>query len=242
MKHIFRFLGRFESGTWTLLPEEQEQICRVVRLAQGDQFEITDGRGNYCLARINACSKVSLDFDPISCGYEEKAAGTWGIRVGSLKHGTLTDVIPSLVELGVDYIAVFGQAQVAKERLNSKFQERCQRVGIQAAKLAKRCYFPTITFHDSLDSMLAGEIIDRPEGCTKLVADPSGSIGLPSKVSPSVGADIVVGGERGLWPAEVELLHKFGYRPVALSRFVLSSRTAVVSAASLLAPYMSLEG
>ena len=231
MKHRFRFLGEYSDGLWSLTKEDVLHFLRVLKLADGDIVEVTDGKGRSVsgVAKVLSKSKIvvvdeSHDFDP-------KAETPITLALGAIKPADFEALLPSLVELGVNNIWVFHQAGVAKHRLNEKLQARCQNIASSAIKQCKLNWLPEIKFFNSLTDVVEGS----SNYGIKLVLDHTG---VPLKAPHAVNKEsiiAVVGGEAGISAGELEALTKAGFTSVRIAGAVLRARTAIVSIASIIA-------
>lgn len=233
MKHVFRFVGMSNAdGSWQITDSaEIEHARKVLRIKEGDAVEVFDGRGAFGHGLV-----TSVERDHITVRVEEtqKAkAPTVKIRlgIGALKPGDLDEVLPALVELGVDEVLVFHQEGTEKFRLAEKAVARWEKIVLAAAKQCKRPWFTQVRTFDSLDSLLKDDAVQHSE---RLVLLPQASQSIGAHAVESMDVVAVIGGERGLTESEEKTLNGAGFKGVCLGKGILRASTAVIAAAAIL--------
>ena len=229
--HIFRFLGVWnKDSSWTVEGEEFVHMRKVLRLKEGTSVEVVDGNGRVALGNITRISKNSATIVGNSTFFPRAVDHRLTICLGALRRNTLEDLLPSLVELGVDQLIIFNQNQLAKFRLSEKVYLRLNRIIVSAFKQSKRAWITQLTFAENFDKL--GQFVSDYD--QKLVLSPNGaqlirSLNLMGKVV------IVIGSEKGLTELELENLRKEGFVTVKFCDTILTSKTAIISAAAYMA-------
>jgi 16S rRNA (uracil1498-N3)-methyltransferase len=234
MKHRFRFLARNTAAhEWQITDEEElHHLKKVLRLKEGDAAEVFDGAGASGSGVITAIEGKQA---VIECTTRERAQApslTLHLAIGALKPGSIDELLPSLVELGVDSLHIFLQQGVDKSRLSGKALERWQRIILASCKQSKRDFIPQCHNWPSLQSCLEGT---ASLSSLKLCLDPDSSqpisqIDFANKQSVFA----VMGGEAGLSAAEEELLTSAQFHRVSLGPNVLRAYTAAIAVTALL--------
>ncbi|MEI8025766.1 MAG: RsmE family RNA methyltransferase [Pseudomonadota bacterium] len=227
MKHLFRFFGTKEDS-WKVQPSEIEHMIHVLRMDEGDRFEIMDGKGRIASARCLKVTKKTLDFEVEEEIEEPQPTRQLELAVGALRPNTYEEMIPPLVELGLSRLFIFGQDFVNKERLNEKVKDRFHRLAITAAKQCKSAWLPEMIFTETLDETL------RLFHCEPICLLPGSKLSLFEVVTANEGsAGFIIGGEKGFSDREELLLSE--YRKVTLGPQVLRAWTAAVAATAVFA-------
>lgn len=227
MKHLFRFFGSKET-IWSLLPSEMEHMIQVLRMGEGDRFEIMNGKGLVATAHCLKATKKILEFVVETETEAHSPSRRLEIAVGALRPSTYEEMIPPLVELGVSKLFIFGQDQVQKERLNEKVRERLHRLAMNAAKQCKSAWLPEILFLESLDQVLAA-IQSEP-----ICLWPGAPVSLFDVLGTQEGSlAFVIGGEKGFSPREESLLASS--KKASLGPHILRAWTATVASAAVFA-------
>jgi RsmE family RNA methyltransferase len=148
----------------------------------------------------------------------------------------LDEILPGLVELGVDSLHLFHQPGSAKDRLADKTITRWERQMTQAVKQSKRSWLPRLRTHESLSSLLQEpEII---EDSSRLFLTPDGSQTLIEALDKNLSTKstkivLVVGGEQGLSLQEEDQLASADFLGVRLGHHILRAVTAAISASAI---------
>lgn len=232
MKHLFRFMGVKKDSEWSILEEDLQHLLRVVRLKEGDEFELTDGCGAIAKAVITSSTKSKCNFDISSETFESRVQGEYEIYIGALKPSTLDDLIAPLVELGVSKIGFFGQKGSDKLRLSDKVIARTERLVVSALKQCKSAYKPEVCFYKSLSEAIGSSNYSNMKLLALL---PEAKYKASEEIlnSDSKSLMVFIGGEKGWDKDEIILLEQSGATPVSLGKNILRAWTAGVAAASL---------
>jgi 16S rRNA (uracil1498-N3)-methyltransferase len=210
---------------------EAHHAVAVRRLAVGEPVLLTDGVGRVAECEVTATAKARLDVVVRSVS-SVPAPVPEVVVVQALPKGDRGELaVEMLTEIGVTRIVPWAAARsVAVWRVDraAKSLARWQSTAREAAKQARRAWFPEVTPLASTDEVVA-LIAGAPlavvlhEGAT----DP-----LPAEVPDRVV--LVVGPEGGLAPEEVAAFAAAGARPARLGAEVLRTSTAGVAAVSAL--------
>ncbi len=235
MSHTFRFIGqRDAAGQWTVTGDELHHLAKVLRLSEGEAIEITDGAGRVATGTIQSIASKTAVLD---LGQEVTVpAPKWPVRMllGALKPGSFDDLLPDLIELGVDHVDVFVHQGDAKSRIAESAVARWQRIIVQAVKQSKRAYVPTLAVHDTLFQCLTVMPSPKGVGHPLVVLAPDSSQPMPTVIATaSSGMTIACGGEKGMNDEELRDLKRAGFVPTLLTKSILRATTAAVAAATL---------
>lgn len=236
MSHIFRFFGHETYPCkWSLDPEELEHIRKVLRLKIGDRVEVMDGKGLIAKGHLTEISKdqVLIETAIESQSFVAKAPIQKAIALGALKPGDVDDILTELVELGINEIHIFQQADTAKYRTGDKPRERWQRLIRSAMKQCKTAWSPNLVVHESFEVALkALSLFQR-----KFVLDADANANLINTVTSSLNFQsvaVIVGSERGLTTEELKLCNVNGFEAMRMGPHILRARTAAITAAGIL--------
>ena len=237
--HRFRFFGLRSSdkNTWLVEGGEHQHLSKVLRLKLGATVEVADGEGTSIIGSINEITKNHS----IILTSEEKTAPRpttlLRLALGAIKPKDLDDLIPSVVELGVDELILFGQKGVAKDRTNAKSMERWRRIVKNAVKQCKRPYIPEIVTRKNLAA-----VIDKNKSTSAgiYLDETCNNTAIETVWSKNQDLLIIVGGELGLSDDERQILEQNNFRPIPIGPNILRATTATTAAASVAAFYRPL--
>jgi 16S rRNA (uracil1498-N3)-methyltransferase len=233
MKHVFCFLGRHEgNGLWTVNdPTEMEHARKVLRIRAGDAVEVFDGKGTLGRGTVQEIGRDSMSVRSDETRRVGASKSSLGIALGALKPGDLDEVLPALVELGVDKVMVFLQEGTERFRIGEKAHSRWERIILGACKQAKRAWLTQVQTYDDL-KIFVKETAVVP--ATRFVLQPAATRSLLSEGVGDGSVIALLGGERGLTSEEEELLASAGFIGVRIGGHILRARTAAVAAAAIL--------
>lgn len=234
MAHRFRFLGRhLGAKVWEMFPDEWHHVLKVLRLPVGTAIELADGQGWVAEAELSSLGKHDGQITVLSETYTPAAepAAIVTLAIGALKPQSVDDLLPYLIELGVDSIEVFSSQSIDKARLQDKVRERWDRIAAAAMKQCKRPWTPSISWSESFAELIAKSSAFP----NRLFLDPDGEQNLGSwQASTAAPTLAVIGSEKGLDPQEIDLLRANGFVGCRIEGSILRATTAAIATAALL--------
>ena len=231
MKHLFRFHGRrSEDGVWELMDEEWHHILKVLRLSPGEAFEITDGKGWVSQASLDEVGKHKGSFTAKSETFHPQPPrhSELTIGLGILKPQGIDEILPGLVELGVNRLILVPFLGMEKARVSEKLLDRWQRQIVAASKQAKAAWFPDLIVMKSFDAFLEAAS-DYPE---RYLLDPEGETNV-LKGAAAGPILAVIGSEGGWHVTEVQKLEAAAFLKLRLNSNILRATTAVLATAAI---------
>lgn len=233
MQHRFRFLARPDSTlkTWYIEGDELFHLKKVLRLKGGAEVEVFDANGHWAIGHIK---DLSTDFALVNgeeSFHEQRQSPKLALACGALQQQTMAELIPCLVELGIDEIHIFLQEGSAKARLADKSLNRWNKIALSALKQCKRSYQPLIRNWNSLEECLKAVSKDYEMVFLEPEAEKPLSHFPIAKTKPVM---IFLGSEKGLNSEEIKKLQQAGAQSANLGNSILRSFTAAIAAASLL--------
>jgi 16S rRNA (uracil1498-N3)-methyltransferase len=222
-KHLFRMFGQVEEDKeWQLHPTELHHL-RVLRLRVGDHIELTDGAGKVARGPISRLTKTAAFVTAEHTQFSPpRVEGRLTLAFPALK--TMEDLLPGLVEVGVDDIVVLHQEGCPRH----KPEDRWHKVLISAAKQCKAVWLPTLRviadWREAQDVLL--------QSGHRFLLDPL-SDKMLLRQPPAAGSIVcLLGNEEGL-----KLPVDPGFSSVCLGPNVLRAQTAAIVAAGTLSQW-----
>lgn len=222
-------------GRHRLTGKPFHHLCHVRRTALGARFDAIDEDGGRYEVVLVAVHEASCDIDvvPVSPRHDP-ALPRLVLYQGLPKGRKLDQIIRQCTEAGVDEIRpFFSRYTVVETRGNerdARKRERWAAVAREAVQQSGRATIPRVFEPVSLDAIAS---VREPDSIGLLFHEaPLAQASLHEYLtgSPQTVA-MVVGGEGGLAPAEVDFLTgEAGYRPVCLGPTVLRTETAAIYA------------
>lgn len=215
--------------TTGLLPEsDSAHCCRVLRMKEGDEVTVVDGKGH----RFRCCI-VSAHSKHTSLEIIEKidVPNHWGVHITLAVAPTkLSDrmewMLEKVVEIGIDRVVLLKCRR--SERKTIKL-DRLERVMISAMKQSLKGVLPVIEDMVDLKSFVADS--NKGGECQKFFGYCDAS--FPKKefvkeCQPGLPVIIMIGPEGDFAPEEVSLAIDNGFLPVTFGESRLRTETAAL--------------
>ncbi len=222
-----------------LSPEAAHHAARVLRLSEGDEIRLFNGRGGEWTAhivRLKPTVHVALDyFDP-----DNHATDLPITLVQALPAADKMDwVLQKAVELGVSAIQPVAAKRSVVRLSGDKIERRqthWRNVVIAACEQCGANIVPVVAPLLDLPQYLAQ--VPAPNA-TRLLMQPCAEMRLRDLPSPDGPVTILVGPEGGFEESEIELALFTGFKPMRFGPRVLRTETAGLA---ILAAMMTLWG
>ena len=192
-----------------MLPEgESAHCCRVLRMAAGDELEVTDGKGALYRCRLADANPKGAYAEVIS---REVVEREWGPRItlaiAPTKNADRMEwLVEKVVEMGVDEIVLL------------------DKIIISAMKQSLKCVLPTLRGLVDIEDFLMEE-----RGGRKYMgycADDFERLDFSREYDGISDVTILIGPEGDFAPEEVEAAVKSGFVPVTFGKSRLRTETA----------------
>jgi 16S rRNA (uracil1498-N3)-methyltransferase len=209
--------------------EDGHHLQRVRRLEVGEAVVAADGCGRWVPCHVTRADGGAVHLAPAASPRREpRLAPRLAVAFAPAKGDHAVDVVPALVELGVDrIIPVESERSVVRWRGDRapRAVARLRRVAREAAMLARRAWLPTVEEPVALASLA--------DHRAPVVGDVSGE--PPAALLSPPGGEwlVITGPEGGLTQAELDRFATAAR--VAVGPHVLRARTAPVALAAAVA-------
>ncbi|MDE3269853.1 MAG: RsmE family RNA methyltransferase [Pseudomonadota bacterium] len=227
MTHRFRFFSPACSSSASdgaeqiVLRDEEVKHLKIVRLQVGGEFEVFDGQGVVYACVLHSISKTTALCEIKSKTYTPAPQTKVVAALAIQQPNVFSEVLRSLVELGVDRFALFRHQRDALFKLRR--QEHWQKIILNACKQAKRAWLPDVTLLHTWQALL-----DYVRNYDCVVLDKSGEHGLLA-LKPQGDVCFVVGASCGYDAAELASLQSLPTaRVVSLGNNTLRATTAAI--------------
>ncbi|MGN0181702.1 MAG: 16S rRNA (uracil(1498)-N(3))-methyltransferase [Candidatus Ornithomonoglobus sp.] len=211
--------------------EDAKHIKKVLRLGEGDEITVCDGRGIDYSARIREIdsSRVICDIlDSRRCDTEPKVKVT--LYQGLPKAAKMDYIIQKTTELGITKIVPAKMSRcvvkLENEAAERKKVERWQKIAYEAAKQSGRGAVPEVampmTVDEIIDELQNADLAFAPYECEqetrlKAVLENAGNV---------KNVSFIIGPEGGFDITEIEKLKAAGIQTITLGRRILRTETA----------------
>lgn len=213
-------------GSYTLNEEESKHCIRVLRLTEGAEIALVDGRGGLFRTRI-------VDPNPKRCRVEVTDIVTGYGKRNFYLHIAIAPTknierfewfLEKTTEIGIDEITPLLCERSERKTINP---ERLERIIVSAMKQSVKAYLPRLNGMVNFEKFIDGNHPDQGfiAHCNIQNLPP-----LKSLLIPNETVTVLIGPEGDFSPSEVQLAVGSGFREVSLGQSRLRTETAGVVA------------
>ncbi len=211
-----------DSETHQLSEEESKHIVRVLRMSEGDQLAIVNGKGGYFETEISMAHPKRCTVSILKSEQSEPLKHELHIALGPTKlMDRIEWFVEKATEIGITEISFISGKN--SERVKMK-PERLEKKAISAMKQSKRTFLPKINELVSVSEFIKnhpnGLIAHCEEGEKSTILDSFELTNCP----------ILIGPEGDFTPSEIELALENGYKTITLGENRLRTETAALYA------------
>jgi 16S rRNA (uracil1498-N3)-methyltransferase len=198
---------------------------KVLRIAAGEIFNLSDGKGRWSRVVVDNVNKKSMTVRVLETGFQEALSTQFTVVQAIPKGDRIKESIEMCTEGGADRIVMWKAAR-SIGRSEDKI-EKLQITAREASKQSRRFYIPTVTGVATTEN-----IVDEiAKADLALIFHESATLTISQVAAP--GAEkvlIIIGPEGGLTDEEVETLAAAGAKVVLMGRPILRSAHAGLAA------------
>ena len=201
-----------------LSEEESKHACRVLRLKEGDEIALLNGKGSEFLTRITDANPKKCRVEILQIREEHAPAYSIHIAIAPTKNNDRIEwFLEKATEIGVTEITLLLCSN--NERKHTK-EERFEKILISAMKQSKRLFLPKLTKLISFKEF----VTSHPNGLIAHCYEEEKNTIFASFKSDE--CPILIGPEGDFTLQEVELALKNGYKTLTLGENRLRTETA----------------
>lgn len=221
----FFYAQDLESDFYTLSNEESKHCVKVLRMVEGDEIQLTNGRGLLCRARIVSADARACEVEIVQREQAPARNHYLHVAVAPTKNSARIEwFVEKAVEIGIDEITpiVCDHSERVSQNVN-----RLEKIITSAMKQSLKAYRPILNTPVRLLDFLK-----RPFEGQKLVCYCEGDerTYLQQLYTPGNPVLVLVGPEGDFSRAEIETALAMGYQPVTLGECRLRTETAALYA------------
>jgi len=221
MKHRFFIDADLASGSTFALSRDEQHHAHVVRVRDGEEVEVFNGRGASFVAKYSTEGLQIIRAAP-----DREAKVSLHLAMAIINLDKFDIVLQKATELGVRSIIplVTERVEIRAERYRGK-AERWRKIVFEAVKQSGRSVIPTIEEPQDFEKVI------KREGL-KILFDADGE---PATWQPGNPATLFVGPEGGWTERELQLAREHGCAFERLGIRRLRAETAAIVATALVA-------
>lgn len=201
-----------------LSEEESKHICKVLRLAVGDEIALLDGKGSTYICSITDANPKKCTVTILKHEKEENSPYSIHIAIAPTKMmDRLEWFLEKATEIGVTEITPIISSNSERKQLKT---ERLEKILIAAMKQSKRTFIPILHPLTSVSDFIQAYPNGLIAHCYATEKDT-----ITSKFIHN-NCPILIGPEGDFSEKEVELALNNGYQPISLGKNRLRTETA----------------
>jgi 16S rRNA (uracil1498-N3)-methyltransferase len=218
------FVPEVHRGFAELRGEDARHLTRVLRVARGEVYQISDNRGLY-LAEVEAAHKEAVAFRIVETLAAPEPKAEIALCAALIKFDHFEWMIEKATELGVARIVpvIAARSEKGLDRAAAKRIERWRRIALEASQQSRRPRLPEIEPPAALEATLGIAAQAR------LFADEEGGAPLLDALPPAAASAAILIGPEGGWTSAEREAARYWTR-VSLGPHVLRAETAAIAA------------
>ena len=207
--------------------EEQQHIIKVLRMRDGEEISVTDGKGNLAKGTlVFEGKKVSLDVKEIKENLPEFSPKLH-IAIAPTKNiDRIEFFVEKATEMAISEITILQTEKTERKNLNI---DKLRKQAIAASKQSLRFHFPKINDVTKLSDFLKNV---NPETTFVAHCDASFERTEISKIQNVENITFLIGPEGDFSEKEIKLLSEKGIKAVSLGKQRLRTETAGIFVAA----------
>ncbi len=217
-----------ELGALHLSEEESRHVVKVLRSENGDELELTNGKGSFFKVRITKADPHKCLFEIVDRKEIPKRSHSIHIAIAPTKNADRIEwFVEKSVELGIDKISFMLCENSERKSINL---ERIEKIAISAMKQSGQCWLPALATLKPLKEVLL------TEASQKFIAyvDQSNPHHLKSLAEINQNYIVLIGPEGDFRKEELLSSEQAGFLKVSLGSNRLRTETAGVAACHIL--------
>jgi len=229
------FYGEIEGNKVTINDEEQQHIVRVLRMKNGEEIHITDGKGNLTSGKLMIeGKKAMISVDEIKTGLPDFHPKLH-IAIAPTKNiDRIEFFVEKAVEMGISEITILQTEKTERKNLNI---DKLRKQAIAASKQSLRFHFPIL--NDSIKLLDFLKTIHPENTFVAHCHENLNRISL-SEIPKQDQMTFLIGPEGDFSEKEIKLLSDHDVKAVSLGNQRLRTETAGIFVAAW--NYNGLEG
>jgi 16S rRNA (uracil1498-N3)-methyltransferase len=218
-----------KQGILHLDAEESHHAVRVLRLTEGSNIRLTDGKGFFYTASITNAGLKKCEFEITEEHAVAKRKFNIHIALAPTKNSDRTEwFVEKAVEIGVDKITFLLCQNSERKKINL---ERIKKIALGAMKQSLQAWLPEI-----VDMRKFSDVVkDSAHQKFIAVVDHDNPVHLKQLANPEEKYLVLIGPEGDFRVEEIESALQNGFKKVSLGANRLRTETAALAAVHILA-------
>ena len=209
--------------------EESRHAVRVLRMSEGDQLKLTDGKGFFYSARITKADSKKCQFEILDRKETPKRNFHIHLAIAPTKNADRIEwFVEKVTEIGIDEISFILCKNSERKVINT---DRVEKIAVSAMKQSQQALLP------KLNEIIPFKKIVEAKADQKFIGfvDSANPLHLKTITKPGKKYLTLIGPEGDFSNEELELAIKNGFEKVSLGTNRLRTETAGIVAVQILA-------
>ena len=212
-------------------------IKKVLRLSEGSQVDVFDGKGNSSICKIVSLEKKEIVLEQIGdTGFQQPERINLKVLIPYIKKENLFFAVQKVTEIGVSNISLFRPDNVdqsIKKKDLSKINEKALSIITQACEQNGSNIVPDFQIYENLSSA-----IDHDSFSIFFDLDATNDFQSIKNIKDSI--TLITGPESGFSKKEREFLNATASDNISLGKNILRAETAPITALSAIKSNLGL--
>lgn len=209
-----------------ILEDEEFRHLNVLRISEGQEIYLTDGKGQQAKARISKLERKRAQFDIIDLKKHPRKPFFLRICIAPTKQMERMEwFVEKACEFGVDEIQFIICQNSERPKLKL---DRLEKKAISALKQSKGFWKTTL-----VSPVKFSEALKSSTESTLIASVDKSNVHLMDSIQPKTNNSIFIGPEGDFSSAEIQLSHELNYSQVSLGERVLRTETAGIAVAQM---------
>lgn len=233
MKLPFFYIERYDpsSSLIALNEETSKHAVQVLRMKQGEQLNLTDGKGNLLTAQITDADKRNCIVKVLSTVYNASSMKKVCVAISLVKNASRFEwFLEKAAEIGVSEIIPLICERTERQHFR---YERMKGIMVSAMLQSQQTWLPVLQEPKQFADLVIWKMDDAKKMIAHCNESDKQSI-TEYTVSGVEKFQILIGPEGDFTPTEIQLAIDNHFQPVALGDTRLRTETAGMVAATLL--------
>jgi len=230
----FFYINDYNSEKQLVLNEDtSKHIVQVLRMKEGEQINLTDGKGNLLLCEITEAHKKHCSIKITQTKNHKQKTKNRIVAISLLKNANRLEwFLEKATELGITEIIPLLCSRTEKQNFRT---DRMQNILVSAMLQSQQVWLPVLHEPISFELLLRQEeiIAIQQKWIAHCINNEEKKL-LPGLINKEQSQIILIGPEGDFTSDEIEFALQNNFQPVSLGETRLRTETAAVAAAVLL--------
>ncbi|HVT93752.1 MAG TPA: RsmE family RNA methyltransferase [Bryobacteraceae bacterium] len=226
------FVDTVRGGHAWITGEDAHHLTKVLRVAPGQKYEISDNRNLY-LAEVETARREEVSFAIVDKLAPPDPPAHTELFAALIRFERFEWILEKATELGVQAVHPFVAERSEKglEAAARKRLKRWRRIAREASEQSRRVTQPEI--HEPVDGPPYGVSADLRLMLDESTDAPAILDAIPGERNPRGQVSLCVGPEGGWTPRERTGMQEAGWVPSSLGKQILRAETAAIAALAI---------